>query len=129
MRNLKVDYCTVKSGECLILVTDGVSDNFDPEQMGLSPKEVGIECLEDTTWDKLKVEDAINEKCKWSNKKMEEILNNAKQPYDLKNKVPPTKIYSHAIVRHCCDSTFNARSKNFFIFLFFFFFIFFFYFY
>eukprot|EP01091_Cochliopodium_minus_P017988 TRINITY_DN7201_c0_g1_i1.p1 TRINITY_DN7201_c0_g1~~TRINITY_DN7201_c0_g1_i1.p1 ORF type:complete len:1068 (-),score=372.72 TRINITY_DN7201_c0_g1_i1:14-3217(-) len=110
MRNLKVDYCTLKQGEYLMLVSDGVSDNFDPEQLGYSPSEIGIKDVQDDNWKMVDKLVAIEAKAKWSNHKMEEVLNKATFPFMSKNLIAPSKVLSHAIVRHCTDSTYNGRN-------------------
>jgi len=51
LRNLTPYYAYLKEGDYLIVVSDGVHDNFDPQELGISPKHFGLD-TED--WNKFK---------------------------------------------------------------------------
>ncbi|KAH3759086.1 cyclophilin B [Pelomyxa schiedti] len=42
LRNLQLYYHLCKPGDVVMLVTDGIYDNFDPVQLGNTPKDLGI---------------------------------------------------------------------------------------
>jgi serine/threonine protein phosphatase PrpC len=50
LRNLKLYFMPCEPGDVLLLVSDGVHDNFDPQMLGRLPSEVGLE-LKDDAWE------------------------------------------------------------------------------
>jgi len=43
LRNLSLSMTLVDEGDCILLVSDGIHDNFDPQMLGFSPAELGIQ--------------------------------------------------------------------------------------
>ena len=63
LRNLSVECRPVKEGEFIIAVSDGVHDNFDPQNRGISPKELGLKV---DKWEDVKdVKKGMIAKSKW----------------------------------------------------------------
>jgi hypothetical protein len=48
LRNLKLYFMPCEPGDVLLLVSDGVHDNFDPQMLGRLPSEVGLELPSDS---------------------------------------------------------------------------------
>ena len=42
LRNLHCSSVSLKEGDLVMMVSDGVHDNFDPEFLGLTPGEIGL---------------------------------------------------------------------------------------
>merc|ERR1711991_612959 len=74
-RNLRISYCICEEGDLLILTSDGLSDNFDPEFQGLLPNDLG---LPEDEWDKVTDMDAaIRAKGAWACAKMGQLVDAA----------------------------------------------------
>ena len=50
LRNFRIDLTPCEEGDILILVSDGVHDNLEPLQTGLSPAEVS---QKDVSWEEI----------------------------------------------------------------------------
>ena len=55
MRNFCVSYCTVHVDDLVIVVSDGVHDNLDPQYLGISPKSLDIDVLDDD-WENVDID-------------------------------------------------------------------------
>jgi hypothetical protein len=76
LRNLRVSYCICEENDILVLTSDGLSDNFDPEFQGLLPREVGIQQAE--KWaDVVDVAAGIKAKGDWGCAKMAQLVDAA----------------------------------------------------
>jgi len=53
LRNLSFHSVTCAKGDFILLVTDGVHDNFDPQFLGKNPSDLGVDS-EDDTWSTVK---------------------------------------------------------------------------
>jgi len=74
LRNLRVHYSSCVEGDLIILVSDGVHDNLDPEYNGLNPSELSLEAVSDS-WEHLKDEVAAEEaKYEWAMKLLTNII-------------------------------------------------------
>jgi hypothetical protein len=58
LRNLTINSCVCERGDMLILVTDGVSDNFDPELLGVNVD--GFNAQTSNAWSCDKVREALS---------------------------------------------------------------------
>ena len=76
LRNLFVVSATVQENDLILLVTDGVHDNLDPELLGKSPHDVDSSLDENITWDNLTLEDSSSLKNHFRELKLAEIINN-----------------------------------------------------
>eukprot|EP01113_Clastostelium_recurvatum_P027817 TRINITY_DN3367_c0_g1_i2.p1 TRINITY_DN3367_c0_g1~~TRINITY_DN3367_c0_g1_i2.p1 ORF type:complete len:497 (+),score=63.64 TRINITY_DN3367_c0_g1_i2:58-1548(+) len=119
LRNLIVSYQACNDGDLLFLVSDGVHDNIDPQQLGIAPNELGIPA---PTWDEAKkmhgpmVAQVKNDfRASWLSSRP----NSADRNIGLDNITPsgpvpppeeltPFKVVS-TLVRHCLDLTRHSR--------------------
>lgn len=64
LRNLTLGQALLDEGDFLLLCTDGVHDNLDPELLGLQPSDVGVKAK---AWDELTPEVGTDAKTvRWS---------------------------------------------------------------
>lgn len=42
LRNLDVGFCVLNSGDFIMLLSDGIHDNLDPELLGHNPRSLGL---------------------------------------------------------------------------------------
>ncbi len=73
LRNLTIDFRVCEAGDIIILVSDGVSDNFDPEYNGLMPLDLG---MPESDWKSVQDKEYVA-KCKsqWSCVKIAQLIN------------------------------------------------------
>jgi len=101
-RNLKLftQYCT--KGDIIFVVSDGIHDNFDPQQLGNSPRELGLSV---DTWKEAEqqypkqTEEAKNN---FRNKLLKQVL--AKQ----KRSITPS-VVTNSLLAYCEETTRNSR--------------------
>lgn len=55
IRNLALDFCLLRDSDCVVLMSDGVSDNLDPEMQGFLPSEIPGSSVSATSWKDLEV--------------------------------------------------------------------------
>jgi serine/threonine protein phosphatase PrpC len=73
LRNLKIDFCICEAGDIIILVSDGVSDNFDPQHNGLMPLDLG---MPKSDWKNVQNKEyALKCKSQWSCVKIAQLIN------------------------------------------------------
>jgi hypothetical protein len=65
LRNLKCFFVPVRPGDTVVLMSDGVHDNFDPETNGLAPSLLSSAIPNGKSWSELKPEDAMLLKSAW----------------------------------------------------------------
>mmetsp|Transcript_14184 Transcript_14184/g.36229 ORF Transcript_14184/g.36229 Transcript_14184/m.36229 type:complete len:855 (-) Transcript_14184:59-2623(-) len=63
IRNLSVSCCFVHPGDIIVLCSDGIHDNFDPQIMGLDPKDCNVDS---ESWEALDPLSAISSKAEFS---------------------------------------------------------------
>lgn len=80
LRNLQVFYTSVDPGDVIVLMTDGVYDNFDPEFIGLGPKDLGSK---KESWEKVKASKKLKLKTKYMETTLEKTLEKAKSPLQI----------------------------------------------
>eukprot|EP01129_Flabellula_baltica_P014922 TRINITY_DN7309_c0_g1_i1.p1 TRINITY_DN7309_c0_g1~~TRINITY_DN7309_c0_g1_i1.p1 ORF type:complete len:1128 (+),score=201.40 TRINITY_DN7309_c0_g1_i1:430-3384(+) len=71
LRNLSSYFWPCHEGDIFFLVSDGVYDNFDPEYLGLSPKDIN---LQQESWDEMETEEALSVKSHFVIEKMQELI-------------------------------------------------------
>jgi len=74
LRNRGCYYCPCSTGDIIIVVTDGIHDNLDPENLGISPKDLGYE----DNWENLPNTDFI--KSQYCCSVLQKILDNCSSP-------------------------------------------------
>eukprot|EP01132_Coremiostelium_polycephalum_P008518 gene8518-10472_t len=101
LRNLSVFYKLCDEGDMILLLSDGVHDNLDPQQLGLKPNDFGINS---DSWDKSgqdfpnETEAAKNDyRKKW-------LSDHFKNEEDLQ----PIRI-TNLLLKHCIDITQTSR--------------------
>jgi hypothetical protein len=65
LRNLAVFFEPLNEGDIVVMVSDGVHDNLDPQQMGKQPRDIGVSC---NSWNEFFEHDseAMDIKSDWS---------------------------------------------------------------
>jgi len=102
LRNLEVYFHPCHAGDILIVVSDGVHDNLDPESLGLIPKDLSrFNIGQYKTWDEVPMRDAIRVKSQYSCQYMKGMLDSCKEE-------SPSE-YTNIIVDHCIKTTDNSR--------------------
>ena len=99
LRNLMITSSIVKRNDLIILVTDGVHDNLDPQLLGLLPKDVNP-MLTAESWDDLSPEAAQLIKSEYRERKLGEIIS--------KSDRTPSSICDE-LVDHCFEVTTSSR--------------------
>jgi hypothetical protein len=103
LRNLQLGACVCDPGDLLILMTDGVADNLDPEFSGVTPEECGV--LETGDWDAVSPATRAVAKSMWGCRKMAELFGAAvKEVGDL---TPEAVVYS--LLKFCTELTKRSR--------------------
>ena len=103
-RNLRISYCICEEGDILLLSSDGLSDNFDPELQGLLPKDLG---LDDTPWDESDQGAALRAKALWGCAKMGQLVDVAAA--EQKQPVTPQLIVG-TLIDYCVRLTESSRN-------------------
>jgi len=104
LRNLFVHFCPCDEGDMLMLLTDGVHDNFDPVTRGLTPSELGFP--EGSSWATVNDAELLEQKSKWLQETAERLL--ASLPICDATGVPPAQSVAHAFVemaRQTCKNS------------------------
>lgn len=110
LRNLGVYYHYCSEDDLIILCTDGIHDNFDPELCGKIPKELYSFLDEDesatielmTQWDQLDPQIVDILKQRYSEGLLEKLLLDLEQPLN-------TRKVTKALINYCIKQTRNAR--------------------
>lgn len=72
LRNLFIHLCPCDEGDLLILLSDGIHDNFDPVTRGMSPSDIG---LPDDAWSAVSDSLLLQKKSQYLKQRAEEIIN------------------------------------------------------
>lgn len=106
-RNLHVGYCIVEEGDIVVLTSDGVTDNLDPEFQGISPAQLGYTAAgPDVEWTALPRDVAVKLKGDWCCAKMADLLDDA----ELATGVPICpELVVKALIDYCVELTFPSR--------------------
>eukprot|EP01125_Pyxidicula_operculata_P019782 TRINITY_DN7201_c0_g1_i1.p1 TRINITY_DN7201_c0_g1~~TRINITY_DN7201_c0_g1_i1.p1 ORF type:complete len:1378 (+),score=270.87 TRINITY_DN7201_c0_g1_i1:58-4191(+) len=82
LRNLETYFFPCKAGDIILLCSDGVHDNFDPETLGLTPGELTPDVTQkkvySSDWDNLPVKEVELLKSRYACKKVQERLRRCK---------------------------------------------------
>lgn len=103
LRNLRMFFYKMEEGDICFVVSDGVHDNFDPQQLGKKPSEFG---LVEETWKELEGNDAAPSQAsliqnEFRCRKMEEVINSVP-------KVTPQTIVE-SLLNYCVKTTAACR--------------------
>ncbi len=105
LRNLRVSYCICEENDILVLTSDGLSDNFDPEFQGLLPREVGLGNV-DKWADAADATAAIKAKGDWGCAKMAQLVDAAAKE---KNVDVSPRLVVGTLVEYCVSLTQSSR--------------------
>ena len=94
LRNLSILYCGLDKGDSIIMMTDGVHDNFDPVHLNLDSKEFGHE-----NWEHFQADSVQQDVCK------EKII--AKKLREEGAHSP--KAIVETLMKHCIETTQSSR--------------------
>eukprot|EP01113_Clastostelium_recurvatum_P019328 TRINITY_DN2278_c1_g1_i3.p1 TRINITY_DN2278_c1_g1~~TRINITY_DN2278_c1_g1_i3.p1 ORF type:complete len:426 (-),score=78.94 TRINITY_DN2278_c1_g1_i3:30-1307(-) len=132
LRNLRLCFSPCEQNDLVMIVSDGVHDNFDPQTMGKTPKEAGYH--DDVKWETLSHQDLIVLKQTFRNTLLSEVIFSQTSPASSSSSsssststLPstsstPSSTSSHAILydinpdivterilRHCLETTRTSR--------------------
>jgi len=99
LRNLDLYFCFPEEGDVIFLCSDGVHDNFDPQQLGLPPSKFSIDA---ETWEdaeKKFPEKTESEKNIFRETKLAEVINGEDQVQDI----------CENILDYCFNTTKSSR--------------------
>jgi len=100
LRNLDVYSVPCQIGDIIILCTDGVHDNLDPQILGKNPASIGLAGSE--TWEEVSSDIGVDAKNKYMNKLLTDMI------LLDGNEINPSVI-AKKIVRYCRDVTGASR--------------------
>mmetsp|Transcript_46605 Transcript_46605/g.117355 ORF Transcript_46605/g.117355 Transcript_46605/m.117355 type:complete len:817 (-) Transcript_46605:7-2457(-) len=99
LRNLKLFFSLCQPDDIILLVSDGVHDNLDPQTLGKSPDELGLLC---TKWEDLPAEEANVRRQRWATDFMQKMLGQTR---------PEPESFTNVLVEHSLQV--NQRSRKF----------------
>eukprot|EP01124_Arcella_intermedia_P006210 TRINITY_DN13648_c0_g1_i1.p1 TRINITY_DN13648_c0_g1~~TRINITY_DN13648_c0_g1_i1.p1 ORF type:complete len:1287 (-),score=281.31 TRINITY_DN13648_c0_g1_i1:508-4347(-) len=98
LRNLTCYFYPCKPGDFIILTSDGVYDNLDPEHLGESP--VDLKVPEFKCWDEMPIALATEVKSKYMCHILYQILSKTQNPAEI----------TQNLIEHCFKTTGNSRA-------------------
>jgi len=116
LRNLELYWIGCNEGDMVLVVSDGVHDNLDPQCLGYEPSEFGLNVK---AWDEIPIADCTKTKTKFMNEYITKIILGADKEDNEDiigfNAGPNTKriispaLASKRLIRHCQDITQKSR--------------------
>ena len=83
IRNFVVSSFTARTNDLILVVSDGVHDNLDPQYLGLTPRDLHIN---EDDWDEVEPRVANKAKCEYREKKLLELIEStSREPEDICN--------------------------------------------
>jgi hypothetical protein len=101
LRNLACYFWPCKEGDILLLVTDGVHDNLNPQILGKLPSDVGL-TAPNNEWKNVPHEEADRVKAHFQLEILATLLNQNKEKSPFQ--------FTHALIQHCLKTTNKARA-------------------
>jgi hypothetical protein len=81
LRNFKVDYYSLQTNDLLILASDGVHDNLDPQMLGKRPRDLQLDAK---SWAELPPKEGYEAKTCFQETKLAELINGcSRTPKDV----------------------------------------------
>jgi len=106
LRNLQTYFAVAKDEDILIIVSDGVHDNFDPQFNGKSPKDLGI-ASDNNDWSTMNMDDEnLRLRTNFMTNLMSSLINNSK---DSKTRITPILV-TERLIAHSVTLTKNIRT-------------------
>lgn len=113
LRNLNLFCAPCMDGDLIIIVTDGVHDNLDPQHLGKVPKDLPKEFnLTGDKWDEVDAAKATYAKTSYTTELLQSLLATSSSTSSSQDEVPPTptpKEVADIITAHCIQVTQKSR--------------------
>jgi len=100
LRNLDLYFAPCKENDIILLVSDGVHDNLDPQTLGLPPSHFGIEFAD---WEQVDYERGVDCKVQYMNGFITKLVK--KEDGEI---ISP-RVLSKKLIRHCIETTGAGR--------------------
>ncbi|GAM17361.1 hypothetical protein SAMD00019534_005360 [Acytostelium subglobosum LB1] len=101
LRNLCLHFLPCQENDIIILVSDGVHDNLDPQTIGVQPKDIQ---LPHESWESMDAEKAQESKIKY----MQEFLKMKLRTADVDDPLT-SKMIVEKLLEHCFETTRSSR--------------------
>ncbi|KAL6059374.1 PPM-type phosphatase domain-containing protein [Balamuthia mandrillaris] len=101
LRNLGLFMCPCEEDSILVLLSDGIHDNLDPEHLGLLPKDLQEDAGE--SWDETKLLQLLKEQYR-AKCFQEKVLREGESPMSI-----TPALLTHRLIQHCKDVTRPSR--------------------
>lgn len=102
LRNLRLDFWPCDEDDLIFVVSDGVYDNLDPQQMGFEPKNIGL--TEGLTWKDVDADESQVRKLHWTLRFLQEQFFCIQPLYAI-----TAKWLCRRLLRHTQDLTQKCR--------------------
>jgi len=99
LRNLDVLAVSLAVGDIILLFSDGVHDNFDPQNLGKKPGDLGMSYAD---WDQVPNDIGVEVKNRFMNQKLAEVLSS--EPGEAN-----PSLFTKYILRYCREITGSSR--------------------
>jgi len=121
LRNLMTFFSFVEDGDLVLLMSDGVHDNLDPQSLGLRPRDACPSFPEPKEWEELTYEEAEGSKEDYQTKWLQSAINKHFRPVDALEAEGKTREELDAaramfvsevhayILDHCIKTTLSSR--------------------
>eukprot|EP01103_Thecamoeba_quadrilineata_P014498 TRINITY_DN4338_c0_g1_i1.p1 TRINITY_DN4338_c0_g1~~TRINITY_DN4338_c0_g1_i1.p1 ORF type:complete len:848 (-),score=174.70 TRINITY_DN4338_c0_g1_i1:82-2625(-) len=113
LRNFQLFQQRCWEGDLLMLMSDGIHDNLDPQYLGLSPDQVEFSLPKDTTWESLAPEVAVQLKSRFQTQLLQDrfrdLLRTGSQN-SPKLPVLSAQVVNRWLLEHCQAVTSNSRA-------------------
>jgi len=119
LRNLELFWVGCNEGDMILVVSDGVHDNLDPQCLGFSPSQFELEF---SNWDEVDIKEALKIKSKFMNEYITKIIlgeNSKEENEDYTSSLLSTSsmnkraltppLACKRLIRHCQDTTKKSR--------------------
>jgi serine/threonine protein phosphatase PrpC len=100
LRNLACYFWPCKEGDVILLVTDGVHDNLNPQVLGKLPSDLGL-TAPNNEWKNVPLDESNRIKTRFQLDTLAALLN--------QNKEKTPFFFTHSLIQHCFKTTLKAR--------------------
>lgn len=102
LRNLRLYFCPCEPNDLVLIVSDGVHDNLDPQTLGKLPRDLkNPKCGAATTWDEVPHDTLMKVKSEYMRNLLRELIFST-------DDTSPSSI-TERLIRHCLEATRKAR--------------------
>lgn len=99
LRNLRLYYTPCNEGDIIVIMSDGIHDNLDPQTLGKVPQELS---LPNKTWDELSHDALLDSKASYMRTLLRDLI------FPEGEGVSPTQI-TQRLITHCVEVTRRSR--------------------